>query len=107
MPWTESDIPSQAGKTIMVTGANSGIGYEAARQFAAKGATVLLACRDQGKGRHAADAIAAAGGGSVQLVELDLADLASIRRCAEHVRATHPALHVLCNNAGVMAIPHR
>src|SRR6516162_5455789 len=106
MPWTESDIPSQAGKTIMVTGANSGIGFEAARQLAAKGAQVLLACRDQTKGRQAADAIAAAGG-KVQLVELDLADLASIRRCAEAVRGSCPALHALCNNAGVMAIPHR
>jgi NAD(P)-dependent dehydrogenase (short-subunit alcohol dehydrogenase family) len=106
MPWTESDIPSQAGKTIMITGANSGIGYEAARQLAAKGAQVLLACRDQTKGRQAANTIAAAGG-KVELVELDLADLASIRRCAEAVRGCYPALHVLCNNAGVMAIPHR
>ena len=108
MPWTADDIPTQAGRTIVITGANSGIGYEAAAQLAAKGAQVVLACRDQGKGRAAVQAIAAAHpGASVTLAELDLADLKSIRRFADAIRGAHPALHVLCNNAGVMAIPHR
>ena len=108
MPWTADDIPQQSGKTVVITGANSGIGYEAARQLAAKGAHVVMACRDQAKGRSALQAITAAQpSASVALMELDLADLGSIRRFAEAVRAACPALHVLCNNAGVMAIPHR
>src|SRR5262245_8958102 len=108
MPWTANDIPSQAGKTFAVTGANSGIGYEAALQLAGKGAHVLLACRDQGKGHSAVEAIKAAHpSASVTLMELDLADLKSVRRFADAVKAAGPALHGLCNNAGVMAIPHR
>ena len=108
MPWTADDIPPQAGRTVVITGANSGIGYEAARQLAAKGAHVLLACRDQAKGRWALESITAAQpSASVELMELDLADLGSIRRFAAAARAASPALHVLCNNAGVMAIPHR
>jgi NAD(P)-dependent dehydrogenase (short-subunit alcohol dehydrogenase family) len=108
MPWTADDIPPQAGKNVVITGANSGIGHEAARQLAAKGAHVILACRDQAKGRSAVEAIRAAQpSASVALRELDLADLGSIRRFAEAVRATCLELHLLCNNAGVMAIPHR
>jgi NAD(P)-dependent dehydrogenase (short-subunit alcohol dehydrogenase family) len=69
---------------------------------------VVLACRDQAKGRTAVEAIRSSHpAASVTLAELDLADLKSIRRFADSVRATCPALHVLCNNAGVMAIPYR
>jgi len=108
MPWTADDIPSQAGKTFVITGANSGIGYEAALQLAGKGAHVVLACRDQGKGHAAAAAITAAHpSSSVEVMELDLADLRSVRRFADAVRSAHPVLHGLCNNAGVMAIPYR
>jgi NAD(P)-dependent dehydrogenase (short-subunit alcohol dehydrogenase family) len=108
MPWTANDIPAQAGKTFVITGANSGIGYEAALQLAGKGAHVVLACRDQAKGRTAAAAIAAAHpSASVTVMALDLADLASIRSFVDALRAAHPALHGLCNNAGVMAIPRR
>jgi NAD(P)-dependent dehydrogenase (short-subunit alcohol dehydrogenase family) len=92
----------------VITRANSGIGYEAAQQLAARGAHVVLACRDQAKGRRAVEAITAAQpSASVALLELDLANLGSSRRFAEAVHTTCPALHVLCNNAGVMAIPHR
>ncbi len=108
MPWTNNDIPSQSGKTFVITGSNSGIGYEAALQLAGRGAHVVLACRDQAKGRSALDAIKAAHpSASVALMELDLADLKSIRRFADAVRTAYPALHGLCNNAGVMAIPYR
>jgi NAD(P)-dependent dehydrogenase (short-subunit alcohol dehydrogenase family) len=108
MAWTADDIPAQAGKTFVITGANSGIGYEAALELARKGAHVVLACRDQGKGRAAVDAIKAKHApASVSLLELDLADLKSIRRFADAVRGAHPALHGLLNNAGVMAIPYR
>jgi NAD(P)-dependent dehydrogenase (short-subunit alcohol dehydrogenase family) len=108
MPWTDADVPSQAGKTIVVTGANSGIGLEAARVLAAKGAQVVLACRDAARGRRAADAIKSEHpSAAVTVMELDLADLASIRRFAAAVRSSSLALHALCNNAGVMAIPYR
>ncbi len=108
MSWTADDMPSQAGKTIVITGANSGIGYEAALRLAAKGAHVVLACRDLARGQHAAEAIKAAHASAlVTVMQLDFADLASIRRSAETLRANHPALHGLCNNAGVMAIPYR
>jgi NAD(P)-dependent dehydrogenase (short-subunit alcohol dehydrogenase family) len=108
MPWTASDIPPQSGKTFVITGANSGIGYEAALQLAGKGAHVVLACRDQAKGQQAVAAIEAAHpAASVALMELDLANLQSIRRFADALRAASPALHGLCNNAGVMAIPYR
>lgn len=108
MAWKADDIPAQAGKTFVITGANSGIGYEAALELARKGAHVVLACRDQGKGRVAVDAIKAKHpSASVSLLELDLADLKSIRRFADAVRGAHPALHGLLNNAGVMAIPYR
>ncbi|HLK12357.1 MAG TPA: oxidoreductase [Candidatus Binatia bacterium] len=108
MPWTAGDIPSQAGKTFVVTGANGGLGYETALQLAAHGAHVVLACRDVAKGQRAAAAIAAEHpSASLAVHELDLADLQSIRRFADAVRAALPALHGLCNNAGVMALPYR
>jgi hypothetical protein len=108
MPWTADDIPSQTGKTFIITGANSGIGYEAALQLAGKEARVVLACRDQAKGQSALDAIRAAHpSASLAVMELDLAELKSIRRCADAARAAYPALHGLVNNAGVMAIPYR
>jgi NAD(P)-dependent dehydrogenase (short-subunit alcohol dehydrogenase family) len=108
MAWTADDIPAQAGKTFVVTGANSGIGYEAALELARKGATVVLACRDQGKGRAAVDAIKSKHrSASVALMELDLADLKSIGRFADAVQSAHAELHGLLNNAGVMAIPYR
>jgi len=108
MAWTANDIPSQKGKTVVITGANSGIGFEAAAQLAAKGAHVVLACRDQTKGQAARAAIAAAHpNASVAVMSLDLADLKSIRSFAEAVRKTHATVDVLCNNAGVMAIPRR
>jgi NAD(P)-dependent dehydrogenase (short-subunit alcohol dehydrogenase family) len=108
MPWTTNDIPSQTGRTFIVTGANSGLGYEAALQLAAHGAHVVLACRDPTKGQRAAKAIAAAHpGASVAVQTLDLDNLQSIRRFAEGVCATCPALHGLCNNAGVMGLPYR
>src|SRR5262249_24518508 len=95
-PWTADDIPSQAGKTFVITGANSGIGYEAALQLAGKGAHVVLACRDQGKGHAAAAAITAAHpSSSVEVMELDLAALGSIRRLADAGRPPRPGLHDL------------
>jgi NAD(P)-dependent dehydrogenase (short-subunit alcohol dehydrogenase family) len=106
--WTADDMPDLSGKTIVVTGGNSGIGYEAALEFARKRANVILACRDLGKARTAAAQItAAAPGANVDVMELDLASLASVRGFADAFHLQHLALHVLCNNAGVMAIPYR
>lgn len=106
--WTAEDMPAQAGKTIVVTGANSGIGYEAVRHLARKGAHIVLACRDQRKGDQAVEQLRASQpSASLALMELDLASLTSVRRFADALRAACPALHVLVNNAGVMAIPYR
>jgi NAD(P)-dependent dehydrogenase (short-subunit alcohol dehydrogenase family) len=106
--WTADRIADLSGKTIVVTGGNSGIGYEAALQLARKGAHVVLACRDRRKAEAAAGSIrATAPNASVEVMELDLASLSSVRDFAETFQAAHARLHVLCNNAGVMALPYR
>jgi NAD(P)-dependent dehydrogenase (short-subunit alcohol dehydrogenase family) len=106
--WKPDDMPDLSGKTIVVTGGNSGIGYEAAVQFARKNANVVLACRSIPKAQGAADAITASqSGAKVEVMELDLSSLASIRSFADAFHQRHPQLQVLCNNAGVMAIPYR
>lgn len=106
--WAAENMPDLSDKTIIVTGGNSGIGYEAALQFARKGATVVLACRSMEKGRTAAAAIRSGHGEArVGVMELDLAALASIRSFADAFHRQHQRLDILCNNAGVMAIPYR
>ena len=103
--FTAADVPDQSGKTIFVTGANTGIGFEAAKVLAGKGARVLLGCRSIEKGKAALTRIADAyPGADVELVEIDLADLDSVRKAAEVV-AREPRLDVLVNNAGVMWNP--
>jgi NAD(P)-dependent dehydrogenase (short-subunit alcohol dehydrogenase family) len=106
--WTAEHIPDQSGRVALVTGANSGIGFEAAAALAAKGAHVVLACRDAGRAKAALDAIRARRpDASLEVQPLDLASLASIRACADRVLADHARLDLLLNNAGVMAIPRR
>jgi NAD(P)-dependent dehydrogenase (short-subunit alcohol dehydrogenase family) len=106
--WTAKQIPSQSGRTALVTGANSGIGYQAALELARHGAHVLLGCRNEAKGRAALERLLReASGASVELVELDMASLASIRRFAAAFAARGIALDLLINNAGVMALPTR
>ena len=108
MRWTADDVPDLSGKTVVVTGANGGLGYETVLQLAPKGAHVVLACRDLAKARAAMETIAQARpGASLEVMELDLASLASVRTFAQSFLAKHGELHVLCNNAGVMAIPYR
>lgn len=98
---TTSDIPGQTGRTVLVTGATSGLGLASAVALGRAGARVLLGARDAGRGRAA---LAQVPGG--ELVTLDLADLDSVRRAAADVRErTGDALHVLMNNAGVMGLP--
>jgi NAD(P)-dependent dehydrogenase (short-subunit alcohol dehydrogenase family) len=104
--WIVKDMPDQTGKVAIVTGANSGIGYEEARGLASKGAAVILACRSQDKGAAAAQQICEEQPDAlVEFSRLDLADLASIRRFVEAFTARHDRLDILINNAGVMAVP--
>ncbi len=106
MGWSQADMPDLSGKTFVVTGANSGIGFEAARALAAKGATVVMACRNLEKGKAAAAAILqTAPSAKLELEALDLSDLRTVRAFAERFGGRR--LDVLVNNAGVMAIPRR
>jgi len=106
--WTAADIPSQTGKVALVTGANSGIGYQAALELARHGAHVLLGCRNAAKGQAALTRLGAeAPGASAEVVELDMASLASIRAFAAGYAARGVPLDLLINNAGVMALPQR
>jgi len=104
--WTASDVPDQSGRTVLVTGANSGLGLHTSIALAAKGARVLMACRDAGR---AQDALARVRrevpAGAAELVTLDLSSLASVQRCADEVSGRVGALDVLVDNAGVMAPP--
>jgi NAD(P)-dependent dehydrogenase (short-subunit alcohol dehydrogenase family) len=104
--WTTASIPDQTGRTAVITGANTGLGYETAAALAAKGAHVVLAVRNLDKGKDAADRITAATpGASVALQELDLTLLESIRTAADELRSKHEAIDLLINNAGVMMTP--
>ena len=105
--WTADDIPDLTGKVAVVTGANSGIGFEAAKELARKGAATVLACRSPERGQAALDALLAdAPGAKAELLALDLASLASIERFAEAFGERHERLDVLANNAGIMVVPY-
>jgi NAD(P)-dependent dehydrogenase (short-subunit alcohol dehydrogenase family) len=102
-PWTVADVPDQSGRTAVVTGANSGIGFETAAVLARRGAITVLACRDTGKAEDAAARMtAAAPGASVSVVRVDLASLDSVRAAAAEILARHERLDLLINNAGLM-----
>jgi NAD(P)-dependent dehydrogenase (short-subunit alcohol dehydrogenase family) len=106
--WTAERIPDQSGRLAVVTGANSGLGEVTARELARAGARVVLACRNLQKGEAARRAIeTAVGGAQLELEELDLASLDSVRAFAERFRGAHGRLDLLINNAGVMATPRR
>jgi NAD(P)-dependent dehydrogenase (short-subunit alcohol dehydrogenase family) len=101
-------IPDLTGRTIVITGANSGLGYEATRVFAEKNATVVMACRDVDRGEEAAREVSReVADASLDVLRLDLADLDSVREFATTFGEEYGDLYVLCNNAGVMAIPRR
>lgn len=106
MSWRLEDMPSQAGKTWVVTGANSGVGLATTKALAVKGARVVMACRDLGRSEAAAAEVRAlAPAATVELRRLDVASLASIEAFASELGAALPALDGLINNAGVMALP--
>ncbi|MBM7044483.1 oxidoreductase [Rhizobium lusitanum] len=106
--WTVKDIPPQTGRIAVITGANSGIGYEAAKALAGAGAKVIIASRNEKKGSEALAKIrAATSGADVAFEPLDLASLDSVARTADRIAASVPRIDLLINNAGVMAIPDR
>ena len=103
--FTAADVPSQQGRTMIVTGSNTGIGFEVAKVLAARGARVLLACRSKDKAEQAMRRIGAEiAGADLAFLPLDQADLASVRAAAE-TAAKEPRVDVLINNAGVMIPP--
>jgi NAD(P)-dependent dehydrogenase (short-subunit alcohol dehydrogenase family) len=105
--WIDENIPAQNRKLYLVTGANSGLGYEVSRGLARKGATVVMACRDIKKGEEAAGVILEENpDADLRVMALDLADLASVRSFAGEFRAAYKRLDALVNNAGVMAVPY-
>lgn len=104
--WTTDAIPSLQGRIALITGANSGLGFETARVLAAKDAHVILACRDLAKAHKAqANILAVTPNAQIECIQLDLASLASVKTVAAHIQQTHQRLDLLFNNAGVMAIP--
>lgn len=106
MRWSHEDLPRMDGKTALVTGGNSGLGLQAVTVLAARGARVLLACRTAAKGEEQAARLRAAQPDArIDVVALDLADLASVKSLPQRLPADVGALDVLMNNAGVMAIP--
>ena len=106
--WSPADMPDQHGRTALVTGANSGIGFHVAAELAGQGAHVLLASRDADRGRAARAAIVRElPTASIELVGLDLADLDSVARLADQILDRPAGLDLLINNAGVMAVPRR
>ena len=104
--WTAQDIPDLEGKTIVVTGANSGLGFEASKMFAENNAEVVMACRSIERGKNAKEEIEEElEDPDLEVKKLDLADLESVKDFAEEFKANHEELDILCNNAGVKAIP--
>lgn len=108
MAWTANDIPDQRGRVAVVTGANSGLGLETTRELARKGARVVMAARNKGKAKEARRMIEAdVPDADLEIRELDLASLGSVRPCADGIVADHGRIDLLVNNAGVMAIPEQ
>ena len=107
MNWTIENMPDLSGKTILVTGGNSGLGYESVKAFALKGAEVILASRSIEKGEEAKAAILKdVPGGNIKVMQLDLGDLDSVRNFASAFKQSYQKLDVLLNNAGIMMTPY-
>ncbi len=107
MTWSTADIPDLTGRRALVTGATSGLGYETALELLRHGADVLIAARNPEKAGQVSADLTQASGRKPTVVELDLADLTSVEKAADHVIKTCDKLDLLVNNAGVMATPYR
>ena len=106
--WTTDNIPDLNGKVFIITGSNSGIGYECSLALAEQGATVIMACRNLDKGQHALKAIKSTlPSAKLDLMELDLASLKSIHTFASSFKSTHDTLDVVINNAGPVGAARR
>jgi NAD(P)-dependent dehydrogenase (short-subunit alcohol dehydrogenase family) len=106
--WSTADIPDQTGRVAVVTGANGGLGLATAEALAGRGAHVVMAARDEAKAAAAVEQVRRRHpDASVEVVPLDLGSLASVEAAAERILAAHPRIHVLVNNAGLMAMPER
>ena len=104
-PWTA--VPPQHGRRFVITGSNSGVGFQSARILGSRGAQVVLACRNLEKGEAAARQVPGFGTGRVVVRRLDVADLASVREFVDAFLSEHDGLDVLVNNAGVLGSPYR
>ena len=106
--WTQDDIPDLSGRVAVVTGANGGLGLATTEALAAKGAHVVMAARNQAQAGAAHDRVKADNPeASLEIVELDLGGQASVKQAAVTIAAAHPAIDLLINNAGLMAMPER
>jgi len=103
--WDVNDVPDQRSKTVIVTGGNSGLGFEVSKSLASRGAEVILASRNLDKGREAIEKIGGDAIAPLVLMQLDLADLSSVRSFCDEFLKKHKSLHMLFNNAGVMQVP--
>ncbi len=105
--WTTKDIPDLKGKTVIVTGGNSGLGFEAVKAFVSKGAIVIMTCRSTIKGEIARENIKnSIPKAEIILMELDLANLSSIQNFSDKFKQSHTKLDILVNNAGIMMVPY-
>ena len=105
--WTIDRIPDLTGKIIVVTGGNSGLGFESAKTFANKGAETIIACRTISKGKTAGEKITSINPkATVKVMELDLTDLNSVKNFVSVFKKDHKKLDVLLNNAGIMTTPY-
>lgn len=105
--WTANDMPDQSGRVVVITGANSGVGYESAVAFARKGAHVIMACRSLERAERArCDLWASVPGALVEILQLDLGSLHSINEFANRFEAAYDHLDILMNNAGIMSLPY-
>jgi NAD(P)-dependent dehydrogenase (short-subunit alcohol dehydrogenase family) len=103
--WTAKQLPDLTGKTYVITGGNSGIGFEAAKHLGNAGGDIVLACRSVAKAEDAAKTLRTQVRGQVDVVQLDLSDLFSVRKAAEEIRAKFSKIDALINNAGIMQTP--
>lgn len=105
--WTTSEISDLAGKTFLVTGANSGIGFEATKVFASKGARIIMGCRNLVKAKKAqANILNEFPNALLDIIHLDLTDFKSIKEFSDKVNEKYDSLDVLLNNAGIMTVPY-